>query len=108
MKRVRSFGGVGAWRVRSNSAVFLRNRDHGSEEHASTGTSLNNLALLLKAKGDYAQAEPLLRRGLAIAEKAHGPEHPEQGLRHDRQQLADLCNYRSPCVNEIPAIMEIQ
>ncbi len=30
-KRVRSFGGVGAWRVRSNSAVFLRNRDHGSE-----------------------------------------------------------------------------
>ena len=31
MKRVRSFGGVGAWRVRSNSAVFLRGRDRGNE-----------------------------------------------------------------------------
>ena len=25
-------GGVGAWRVRSNSAVFLRSRDRGSED----------------------------------------------------------------------------
>jgi hypothetical protein len=24
------FGGVGAWRVRRNSAVFLRSRDRGS------------------------------------------------------------------------------
>ena len=32
MKRVRSFGGVGAWRVSSNSAVFLRRRDRGSED----------------------------------------------------------------------------
>ena len=32
MKRVRSFGGVGAWRVSSNSAVFLRSRDRGSED----------------------------------------------------------------------------
>ena len=26
------FCGVGAWRVRRNSAVFIRNRDHGSED----------------------------------------------------------------------------
>ena len=26
------FGGVGAWRVLSNSAVFLRSRDRGSED----------------------------------------------------------------------------
>ena len=26
------FGGVGAWRKRSNSAVFLRSRDRGSED----------------------------------------------------------------------------
>jgi len=32
MKRVRSFGGVGAWRVSSNSAVFLRRRDRGGED----------------------------------------------------------------------------
>ena len=31
-KRVRSFGGVGAWRVRRNSAVFLRSRVRGSED----------------------------------------------------------------------------
>ena len=32
---------------------------------------------MLEAKGDYAQAEPLYRRALAIAEKAQGPEHPD-------------------------------
>ena len=26
------FGGVGAWRARRNSAVFLRSRDRGSED----------------------------------------------------------------------------
>ena len=26
------FCGVGAWRVRSNSAIFLRSRDRGSED----------------------------------------------------------------------------
>ena len=39
-------------------------------------TSLNNLALLYKAQGRYAEAEPLYQRSLAIREKALGPEHP--------------------------------
>jgi tetratricopeptide (TPR) repeat protein len=34
----------------------------------------------LEAKGDYAEAEPLYRRALAIAEKAQGPEHPDTGI----------------------------
>jgi tetratricopeptide (TPR) repeat protein len=38
--------------------------------------SLNNLAKLYYAQGQYAQAEPLYRRALAIREKALGPEHP--------------------------------
>jgi tetratricopeptide (TPR) repeat protein len=38
--------------------------------------SLNNLAKLYYAQGQYAQAEPLYRRALAIKEKALGPEHP--------------------------------
>jgi tetratricopeptide (TPR) repeat protein len=42
---------------------------------------MNNLAGLLQAMGDYAAAEPLYRRALAIAEKAQGPEHPETGVR---------------------------
>ena len=31
-KRVRSFGGVGAWHARRNSAVFLRSRDRGWDD----------------------------------------------------------------------------
>ena len=40
-------------------------------------TILNNLAGLYDAQGLYAQAEPLYKRSLAIAEKALGPEHPD-------------------------------
>ncbi len=39
--------------------------------------SLNNLALLHKVQGNYAEAEPLYKRALAIWEKALGPEHPD-------------------------------
>jgi tetratricopeptide (TPR) repeat protein len=35
------------------------------------------MALLLEAKGDYAGAESLYRRALAIREQALGPEHPD-------------------------------
>src|SRR5262249_37175494 len=38
--------------------------------------SLNNLALLYGAQRQYARAEPLYRRALAIAEKSVGPDHP--------------------------------
>lgn len=40
-------------------------------------TSLNNLALLYKTQGQYAKAEPLYKRSLAIREKALGPDHPD-------------------------------
>jgi hypothetical protein len=43
------------------------------------GTSLNNLAGLYLAQRRLAEAEPLLRRALAIAEKALGSEHPNVG-----------------------------
>jgi len=39
--------------------------------------SLNNLAKLYRAKGQYANAEPFYQRKLAITEKAFGPEHPD-------------------------------
>ena len=39
-------------------------------------TSLNNLATLYQAQGQYAQAEPLFKRSLAIKESALGPDHP--------------------------------
>ena len=39
-------------------------------------TSLNNLAELYRVQGQYAEAEPLYKRVLAIKENALGPEHP--------------------------------
>jgi tetratricopeptide (TPR) repeat protein len=46
-------------------------------EHPDTAKSLNDLALVLKEKGDFAAARPLQERALAITEKARGPEHPD-------------------------------
>jgi tetratricopeptide (TPR) repeat protein len=43
------------------------------------GIPLNNLALLYRAEGRYADAELLYERGLTIAEKALGPSHPNVG-----------------------------
>jgi tetratricopeptide (TPR) repeat protein len=40
-------------------------------------TSLNDQALSLESKGDFAGAEPLLRSALAIAEKTLGPDHAD-------------------------------
>ena len=39
-------------------------------------SNLNNLAVLYRILGRHAEAEPLFRRALAIAEKTFGPEHP--------------------------------
>ncbi len=38
--------------------------------------TLNGLAKIGQAQGNYAEAEPLLQRALAILERALGPEHP--------------------------------
>ena len=46
-------------------------------EHLSTATTLNALALSLKAVGDLAGARTCYERSLAIIEKALGPEHPD-------------------------------
>ncbi len=43
-------------------------------------TSLNNLALVYKTQGRYADAEPLYKRALAITEKTLGPEHPHVSM----------------------------
>jgi tetratricopeptide (TPR) repeat protein len=49
-------------------------------EHPNLATSLNNLAVLYRAQGKYAEAEPLYKRSLAIMEKALGPDHPNVAL----------------------------
>ncbi len=40
-------------------------------------TSLNNLAVLYKTQGKYAEAEQLYKRSLEIREKALGPKHSD-------------------------------
>jgi len=45
-------------------------------DHPSVANALNNLALLYRGQGRYADAEPLHKRSLAIHEKALGPDHP--------------------------------
>jgi hypothetical protein len=45
-------------------------------QHLDVGSSLNNLAVVLKAQGEYASARPLLERTLAIREAPLGPQHP--------------------------------
>src|SRR6266480_836265 len=45
--------------------------------HRDVAQSLNNLANLLQAMGDYAGARPLHERALRIWEQALGPTHPE-------------------------------
>jgi tetratricopeptide (TPR) repeat protein len=43
-------------------------------------TGRNNLATLYIKQGQYAPAEPLFERALAIREKALGAEHPDVAI----------------------------
>jgi tetratricopeptide (TPR) repeat protein len=43
--------------------------------HSSTAAALNNLAALLQDTNRLAEAEPLMRRALAIAEASYGSDH---------------------------------
>ena len=45
-------------------------------DYPDAAISLNNLAVLYRAQGRYAEAEPLYKRALAISKKALGSEHP--------------------------------
>jgi tetratricopeptide (TPR) repeat protein len=58
------------------------------DSEANTATILNNLALLLKDTNRLQEAEPLMRRALAIDEKSYAPEHPNVAT--DLNNLAQL------------------
>ena len=58
-------------------------------DHPDTAKSLEILAQLCYAMGDYAKAEFLYRRALEIREKVLGPEHPD---------TAGVLN-KLPCLN---------
>ena len=60
-------------------ALANREKNFGPD-HLNVASSLNNLALVYKERGDYAQADALFRRALPIMEKALGPDHPTVAL----------------------------
>ena len=45
-------------------------------DHPNVAIRLNNLALLFRATNRLAEAEPLMRRAIAILETSLGPDHP--------------------------------
>ncbi len=57
----------------------LKEAEKFGNQDPRLATSLNNLAELYRAQGNYEQAEPLHQRALAIWEKALGPEHLDVG-----------------------------
>jgi tetratricopeptide (TPR) repeat protein len=48
-----------------------------THSHPSLASMLHNLGVVYQARGNYAKAEPLLRRALGERERAFGPDHPE-------------------------------
>jgi tetratricopeptide (TPR) repeat protein len=58
--------------------------------------------LLYRNQGEYAKAEPLCKRALAIREKAFGPDHPD--VAQSLENLAGL--YRANKRNAEAAVLE--
>ncbi|MFM9104166.1 MAG: tetratricopeptide repeat protein, partial [Cyanobium sp.] len=50
-------------------------------DHPATASALSNLAALLQATNRLAEAEPLMRRALAIDEASYGTDHPNVAIR---------------------------
>lgn len=57
-------------------ALATRQRVLG-DEHPDVATGMNNLATLLRLRGNHTEAEPLLRQTIAMRRRLFGEEHPE-------------------------------
>jgi hypothetical protein len=51
--------------------------DGSRQSRTLVAIRLNNLAQLLQDTNRLSEAEPLMRRALAIDEKSYGPDHPD-------------------------------
>lgn len=70
-------GRICFYQGRNPDAESLYCRAPSIEEKASgTGTILSNLAAPYRSQGNWAEAEPLYLKTLAVSEKRPGPEHP--------------------------------
>lgn len=61
-------------------AVAIESSIYGAESE-QVSDRLNDMALLLQARGSHDDAELLIRRALALAEKSLGPDHPDTAIR---------------------------
>jgi tetratricopeptide (TPR) repeat protein len=52
------------------------------KDHPTVARDYNNLALLLKEQGKYAEAEPLYRQAIEINERTLGKDNPELAIRY--------------------------
>jgi Tfp pilus assembly protein PilF len=83
---VRSWPLCAALRPRALSA--LRSAPDNGSVTEKTSRLLNQLAVYFLARAEHAEAEPLMRRALAIDEENLGPDHPS--VAHDLNNLAAL------------------
>ncbi len=67
-------------RLRPHATAVVAWADNASITDPTSGL-MNNLGQLLDAKGLYAEAEPLMRRALAMSEASFGNEHPKVAIR---------------------------
>ena len=72
---------------RSISAPLRSAKRRSAQDHPDVGTSLNNLAVLYRAQGRYADAEPLYQRSLAIRERRSARTIPMSALAQQPRQL---------------------
>ncbi|HWB14503.1 MAG TPA: tetratricopeptide repeat protein [Pirellulales bacterium] len=66
--------------LRPHVAVCAWHADRAGIASPTVGL-MSQLSLFLKSKALYAQAEPLIRRALAIDEQCKGPDHPDVAIR---------------------------
>ncbi len=62
--------------LQPHSTLVVRYAD-GARISIPTASHMVQLSLLLKTKGLYGEAEPLIRRALTLNEAIHGPDDPE-------------------------------
>ena len=75
-------------RLEGHAAAVLGFAPDAGEAAGKTSLLLNQYALHLNARAEFAQAEPLMRRALKIDEASFGPDHPNVGI--DLNNLAQL------------------
>ncbi len=75
-------------RLQTHAGAVLASAPDAGETAGKTSRLLNQYAAHLKARAEFTQAEPLMRRALAIDENSFGPNHPRVSI--DLNNLATL------------------